>query len=113
ICRNTAEAANGARTLTATATDVAGSAGSSAPVEVSVENPTQVSPCFVVGVTASVEGGKRVTTQPFTTAEAGEQLLAFVSADGPPSAGAQAAKVTGGELHWSLVRRANSQPGDA
>jgi hypothetical protein len=110
---NTVEAANGPHTLTATATDTSGNEATSAPVEVTVENPGEQGPCFVVDVDTSAEGTKHATTQKFTTAEPGEQLFAFVSADGPAAAEAQSAKVTGGGLAWHLVRRANSQPGDA
>jgi hypothetical protein len=110
---STREVANGPHTLTAQAIDTSGNVGASAPVEVTVENPPQKGPCFVVDVNTSVEGTRRVTTQPITTGEAGEQLLAFVSANGPPVSEAQSAKVSGGGLAWRLVRRANSQPGDA
>jgi hypothetical protein len=113
ISWNTAAAANGPHTLTATATDTSGNEGFSAPVEVSVENPAEEGPCFVVDVDTSAEGSKHATTQKFTSAEPGEQLFAFVSADGPPGAETQTAKVSGGGLAWRLVRRANSEPGDA
>lgn len=110
---DTAEAPNGAHELTATATDTGGNVASSGPVEVDVENPAQPGPCFVVDVNTSVQGGKSVTTSKFTTAEAGEQLFAFVSAGGPPASEAQSAKISGGGVAWRLLRRANSQPGDA
>jgi hypothetical protein len=110
---NTREVANGTHTLSAVATDTSGNKGESAPVEVTVENPIQPGPCFVVDVTTSAEGAKKVSTAPFTTAEPGEQLFAFVSADGPAGAGHQSAKVSGGGVKWTLVRRADEQTGDA
>ena len=110
---NTAEASNGAHTLTAKATDTSGNTGASTPVSVTVQNPTEESPCFVVDATVSVNGHGAVTTQSFTTAEGGEQLFAFVSSDGPAGAAKQSATVTGAGLTWKLVKRANSQSGDA
>jgi hypothetical protein len=83
---NTTAVANGPHALTATATDTGGNSAGSRPVEVTVENPPQLGPCFVVDVNTSVQGGRRVTTSKFTTAEPGEQLFAFVSASGPPAA---------------------------
>ncbi len=109
---NTAEASNGAHTLMATATDTSGNTGTSTPVSVTVRNPAEESPCFVVDATVSVNGHGAVTTQSFTTAEGGEQLFAFVSSDGPAGAGKQSATVTGAGLTWKLVKRANSQSGD-
>ncbi len=110
---NTAEASNGAHTLTAKATDASGNTGASTPVTVTVQNPAEEGPCFVVDATVSVNGHGAVTTQSFTTAEAGEQLFAFVSSDGPAGAAKQSATVTGAGLTWKLVKRANSQSGDA
>ena len=110
---NTTEASNAGHTLTATATDTSGNVGASAPVSVTVQNPAEESPCFVVDATVSVNGHGAVTTQSFTNAEAGEQLFAFVSSDGPAGAGKQSATVTGAGLTWKLLKRANSQSGDA
>ena len=109
---NTTEVADGAHILTAVATDTSGNTTTSSPVEVTVENPAEPGPCFVVDVTATAQGGKTVATQRFTTAEAGEQLFAFVSAGGP-SGKPQTAKVSGGGVKWKLVRRSDSQPGTA
>ena len=60
----------------------------------------------------TVNGHGAVTAPSFSTAEAGEQLLAFVSSDGP-SAGKQSATVSGAGLVWTLVKRASSRSGDA
>jgi hypothetical protein len=113
ISWDTTTATNGAHKLTATATDTSSKAGTSAPVEVTVENPAHIGPCFVIDANASVDGHGTVTTPSFTTAEAGEQLFAFVASDGPASAGSQSTTVSGAGLTWTLVARANSRPGDA
>jgi Bacterial Ig domain/Lysyl oxidase len=113
ISWDTTAASEGSHTLIATATDTSGNVGDSAPVSVTVQNPVVEETCFTADVTTSVEGGSKVKTQSFTTAEAGEQLFAFVSADGPATAGAQSAKVSGAGLAWRLLKRANSQSGDA
>src|SRR5207237_510365 len=91
ITWDTTTAANGNNTLTAKATDAAGNIGTSPSVTVKVENPSVPGPCFVMDVKVSAEGRNAVTTQPFTTGEAGEVLLAFVAADGPAGAGRQSA----------------------
>jgi hypothetical protein len=59
------------------------------------------------------EGKGDLTTPTFTTAEAGEELLAFVGSDGPNGAGKQSTTISGAGLTWTLVKRANSRPGDA
>jgi hypothetical protein len=113
ISWDTTAASSGDHTLTATATNTSSMVGYSAPVSVTVQNPAEEEACFVMDVTTSAEGGKTVTTQTFTTAEAGEQLFAFVGADGPAGAEKQSAKVSGAGLKWRLLQRANSQSGDA
>ena len=113
ISWDTTEASNGSHTLTATATDTSGNVGHSTPVGLTVQNPAEEEACFVMDITTSAEGGKTVKTQTFTTAEAGEQMFAFVSASGPAGAEKQTAKVSGAGLKWTLVKRANSQSGDA
>ena len=106
-------ASNGANTITAQATDVSGNTGASAPVTVTVENPGNPGPCFVMDANVSADGHGTQTTPAFTTTEAGEQLLAFVGADGPSGGGRQSATVSGGGLTWTLVKRANARSGDA
>ncbi len=110
---NTTTASNGNHTLTATATNTAGKVGTSAPVAVTVQNPAEEGPCFVMDVNSAVNGKGTVTTPTFTTAEAGEELVAFVSTDGPNGAKKQSATVSGAGLTWTLVARANSRSGDA
>ncbi len=112
ISWDTTTASEGSHTLTATATDTSGDVGHSQPVSLTVQNPAEEEACFVMDITTSVEGARTVKTQTFTNAEAGEQMFAFVSADGPPGGG-QSAKVSGGGVKWRLVARANSQAGDA
>jgi hypothetical protein len=58
------------------------------------------------------DGNGAVTTVAFNTS-APDTLVAFVSSDGPNGAGQQSVTVSGAGLTWSLVKRTNSQPGDA
>ena len=56
--------------------------------------------------------GTSVASTTFSTTAPNELLVAFISSDGPPAAGAQAfASVTGGGLTWQLRRRTNAQFG--
>jgi hypothetical protein len=110
---DTSSATPGAHTLTAVATDTSGNVGEATPVKVTVENPPEEGPCFVMDAKVTVDGHGTLTTPTFTTAQAGEQLLAFVASDGPNGAGKQSATVSGAGLKWTLVKRANSRPGDA
>jgi beta-lactam-binding protein with PASTA domain len=59
----------------------------------------------------SVDAAGPATTPLFSTAGPDELLLAFVSGGGP--AGAQTATVSGADLTWTLIARANSQAGTA
>ena len=61
----------------------------------------------------TVNGHGTTTTSSFSTAEGGEELLAFVASDGPSGAAKQSATVSGAGLTWTLVKRANSRSGDA
>jgi len=78
------------------------------PVTVVSGNPTG----FAVDQSVNVTGSGTVTTAPFTTAGSADTLVAFVSSDGAGSGG-QTATVSGAGLTWSLVKRANTRPGDA
>jgi hypothetical protein len=113
ISWDTTEASNAAHSLTATATNTSAMTGTSAPVSVTVQNPPEEETCFVMDLTVNATGKGAVTTQTFTNAEAGEQMYAFVSSDGPPGAGKQSVTVSGAGLTWTLVKRANTQSGDA
>ena len=64
----------------------------------------------VVDKVVTVNATGTANTPSFSSAAAGELLLAFVSADGPAG---QTATVTGAGLAWTLVKRANSRPGTA
>jgi hypothetical protein len=109
---NTTLVTPGRHTLTAVTTDTNGQVFTSAPISVTVQNPAPPMTCFVLQTQVTAHGTDSVATAPFHTATAREELIAFVSADGP-SAGGQAATVTGSGLTWTLVRRANAAPGDA
>jgi hypothetical protein len=92
------------------ARDAAGNIGPpSNEVVVAVTAPTST---VAVEWAVSVDGRGTVTTAPFSTAQPGELLVALVASDGP-RAGGQTVTVSGGGLSWSLVRRANAQPGSA
>jgi hypothetical protein len=110
---NTTAALNGTNTLTATATDTSGNVGSANPVAVTVQNPVNPPPCFVMDAKVSVDGTGAVTTPSFHTAQAGETLLAFAASDGPAGAGRQSTTISGGGLTWTLAKRANTRSGDA
>jgi hypothetical protein len=113
ISWNTTSVPNGTHTLTAEATDTAGLVGTSAAVTVTVQNPAPPMTCFVLQAQVTVHGAGTVATPAFHTAAAGEVLIAFVSADGPKATASQSATVAGSGLTWTLVKRANAQPGDA
>jgi beta-lactam-binding protein with PASTA domain len=67
---------------------------------------------FAVDTTVFSDGTGTRVTNPFTTATAGELLVAFVASDGP-TASSQTVTVSGAGLDWSLVTRANTQLGTA
>ena len=110
---NTTTATNGTHKLTAVATDTSGKVGTSAATEVTVKNPAEESPCFIIDANVSTNGHGTTTTQPFVTTEGGEQLFAFVGSDGPAGAGKQSVTVSSAGLTWKLVARANTRSGDA
>jgi Bacterial Ig domain/Lysyl oxidase len=110
---DTTSASNGTHTLSAQATDTSGNVGTSPNVTVTVQNPAPPMTCFVMQADVSVHGHGTVTTPSFHTAAAGETLLAFVGSDGPAKAAGQTVTVSGADLTWTLVQRANGQYGDA
>jgi hypothetical protein len=110
---DTTTASNGTHTLSAQATDPSGNVGTSQSLTVTVQNPAPPMTCFVMQADVSVHGHGTVTTPSFHTAAPGETLLAFVGSDGPARAAGQTVAVTGAGLTWTLVKRANSQFGDA
>jgi hypothetical protein len=99
----------GSHTLSAQATDSAGNIGTSPSVAVTV---SRSSGGLAVDSSATITGGSSLSTPSFSTTAAGDTLLALVSGDGA-SGGGQTATVSGAGLTWSLVRRANTRPGDA
>jgi beta-lactam-binding protein with PASTA domain len=59
------------------------------------------------------EGAGKRTTAAFSTASAGETLVAFAASDGPAAANGQTLTIAGAGLTWTRVRRAATQFGDA
>jgi hypothetical protein len=90
---------------------LAATVGASVGTSLSSVGPAAAA-AFGVDKTASVNASGVATISSFSTAQAGELLVAFVSADGPLG-GRQTATVSGGSLSWTLVRRTNAQPGTA
>jgi hypothetical protein len=113
ITWDTTTVSNGIHTLSAVATDTSGISTTAASVSVTVQNPAPPMTCFVQQASVSAHGRSKITTTAFNTVAAGEVLLAFVGSDGPKGSGRQTVTVSGGGLSWKLVKRANSQPGDA
>jgi hypothetical protein len=99
---------NGVHTIDAQATSTSGVVGKATPVSVTVSNPVSAGP--TIDSKVSAEGHGTVTTPAFSTGQPGDVLVAFASSDGPRSS-PQTLSVSGGELTWSLVKRANAQPG--
>lgn len=89
---------------------------SAATAVVSVGVQTTAATGLAVDTTVSAHQPAKtnsVTSPAFSTAQAGELLVAFAAADGP-SPGAQAiSTITGGGLTWQLARRTNTQAGTA
>src|SRR4051812_29740229 len=54
-----------------------------------------------------------IASPTFTTAQANEVLVAFITSDGPTTAKQTFSTVTGGGLAWRLRQRANTQAGTA
>jgi len=102
----------GTHQLSARVTDTDGSMGT-APVDsvtvVSPSGPAQP----VVDQSVTRTGVGAVTSPAFSTASAGETLVALAGSDGPAGAGKQTLTVSGAGLTWKLVQRANGRPGDA
>jgi hypothetical protein len=94
-----------------TASDAAGNTGPPSN-EASVTIPPSSGPGTTVDTSVSVDATGTATTPAFSTSGPNEVLLALVSSDGPRSGG-QTATITTNGLTWTLVRRANSQAGDA
>jgi hypothetical protein len=108
---DTETATAGQHILTATAIDITGNSGTSAPVTVTVNNsqpPNLIGEDSIV----SVDGAGVMTAPAITTSQDGELLVAFVSYDGPQNS-PQTATVSSSGLTWTLVKRSNHQAGTA
>jgi len=81
--------------------------GGSASAGVSVA----VSAVPTVDKTVSVDGTGARTTPLFSTAAAGEVLVAFAASDGPSAANAQSLAISGAGLTWTRVRSIAGRPG--
>src|SRR5205085_341769 len=70
-----------------------------------------VSAVPTVDKTVSVDGTGARTTPLFSTAAAGEVLVAFAASDGPSAANAQSLTIGGAGLTWTRVRSIAGRPG--
>ena len=94
-------------TFTVTATNAIGTSPAS-------EKSASVTPtAFQMDVDLTANGNGTLATPSFSTAEAGEQILALVSSDGPSGGGKQTVTVSGAGQTWTLVKRGNGTSGDA
>ena len=66
-----------------------------------------------VSADAGSTASPTLTSPAFTTARAGELLVAMVQADGPAGTGMQTETVSGAGLTWTLATRSNGTSGDA
>jgi Bacterial Ig domain/Lysyl oxidase len=68
---------------------------------------------LALAATVTRTGKGEVSTRRFSTAAAGETLVAFVSSDGPAGRGTQTVTVSGAGLTWRRVQRSNAHSGDS
>ena len=109
---NTTATTNGAHTLSARARDAAGNTATSAGVIVTVGNGV---PIIDVNVSTDKNDKQATIASPaFSTNGTNELLLAFIGAD-DNAAGQTVSSIstTGATLTWTMVRRTNTQRGDA
>jgi hypothetical protein len=102
-------ASAGTHVLRASATDLGGLVGNSAPVSVTVDNSHPPNP-IGIDVMAVQDASDVMQTPAFSTTTASNLLVAFVGYDGP-STGPQTATVSGAGLAWQLAKRSNAQHG--
>jgi hypothetical protein len=100
-------------TFIVTATNGVGTGPPSGPSPAVTPTATTQS-AATLDANVSVNGtGSPTTTAAFSTAHANETLVAFVATDGPSGSGSETVTVSGAGLTWTLVGRANTQPGTA
>ncbi len=102
----------GAHRLSARVTDTSGNMGTAGVRSVTVVSGGG-SGGVAIDQSETKTGVGSVSTAAFSTASAGETVVAFVASDGPVGAGRQTATVSGAGLAWKQVRRANGRAGDA
>jgi hypothetical protein len=105
--------AGATHTITVEAADAAGNVGTSAGVTVTVDNSAPPPANVTIDALKFVHAKGRLTSPAVSTTKAGGVLVAFVGMDGPNGASGQSATVAGGGLTWTLVKRSNTQAGDA
>ena len=100
-------AAPGPHYMSARVTDSAGTINTAQSVQITVAAPAGVPS---IDAKASATGHGMTSVTGFSTSNAGDLLVAFVGSDGRNN---QTSTVSGAGLTWSLVKRANGEPGDA
>lgn len=110
---DTTKGTKGSHVLTARARDPAGNVGTSAPVTVTVDNSGPAPAPLSIEAQVSVAGPGVLAATGLTTRANATTLVAFVATDGPAAVSSQSATVSGAGVSWSLVKRANTQFGDA
>jgi hypothetical protein len=104
--------APGLHTITAEASDAAGNVATSAGVAVTVDNSAP--PPATIAIDAlEFEHATGTLTSPAIDTTSADVLVAYVGLGGPGVPEGQTATVTGAGLAWSLVKRSNTQAGDA
>jgi hypothetical protein len=104
--------APGPHTIAAEASDAAGNVGVSPGVSVTVDNSAPPPGNIAIDALQFQHATGTLTSPAIDTTAAGV-LVAYVGLGGPNAAGGQAATVSGAGLTWSLVKRSNTQAGDA
>jgi hypothetical protein len=110
---DTTQTANGTHSLRAVATDSSNNTATATVIGLTVSNPAPPNPCFILDASAVAHGRGPVTTPALRTSLPGERLFAFAGSDGPSNRKQTLTVSSTGGLTWTLVRRANGQPGDA
>lgn len=108
---DTRTASLGQHTITAEASDAAGNVGVSTGVVVTVDNTAPPPAAISIDTLVFTHAKGTLKSPGLSTSAANQQILAFVSHDGPNAAAAQRSTVTGAGLTWTLVKRSDSQAG--